>query len=230
MHRRNHLFSLAAALAVGAASSLMILDRSEPEGLVIRVNLPAYELQVWEGDRVIRSYPVTIGAPGYDTPTGRHAVDRIVWNPWWHPPDSEWARDEEETPPGPHNPMGRAKLRFAGLLYIHGTSLEDQLGEARSHGCIRMANDDVLDLARLVAGRTGIVADDELERLEADHRATREVRLETPVRVVISYRLVERRDGEVRRYEDVYGREMRPHERAMLAEANDVGGGSPLLP
>lgn len=219
MFRRNFLFSIAAALALlSAGSGLVILGSGDRDELVLRVNLPAYELEVWEGDEVIRTYAVTIGAPGYDTPTGEYAVDRIVWNPWWHPPDSKWAEDEEDTPPGPGNPMGRVKLRFEGLLYFHGTSAESQLGQARSHGCIRLANADVLDLARLIAERKGVLSPAEIDALEANHRSTRDVRLEEPVRVILSYRLVEEVHGEVREHEDVYRRGMRPHERALLEQ------------
>lgn len=216
MKRIELFLSTALVALLGAGAGLHLLPAPEPEPLVLRVNLPGYELQVWEGDELLRTFPVTIGAPGYATPTGEYDVDRVVWNPWWHPPDSKWAEGKEDTPPGPANPMGRVKLRFEGLLFIHGTSQEDQLGQARSHGCIRMANADALALARLIAEHTGAVDGTELERLEANSGATRQVDLETPVRLVVSYRLVEEVDGEVRSYEDVYRRGLRPHERKML--------------
>jgi lipoprotein-anchoring transpeptidase ErfK/SrfK len=60
-------------------------------------------------------------------------------NPWWYPPDSDWAKDAEPVPPGPSNPLG---TRWMGLdredVGIHGTPDSGSLGGFASHGCIRM--------------------------------------------------------------------------------------------
>jgi hypothetical protein len=46
--------------------------------------------------------------------------------------------------------MGRVKLHFAPLLYIHGTPEAEALGDPASRGCVRMRNSDVIELTRLV--------------------------------------------------------------------------------
>ena len=52
--------------------------------------------------------------------------------------------------------MGRVKIFFAEPdYYIHGTEAEESLGTAASHGCLRMSNDDVIELARLVMEHGG---------------------------------------------------------------------------
>ena len=62
-------------------------------------------------------------------------------------------------PGGPHNPMGAAALYLGNTLYrIHGTTEDHTIGYAVSSGCIRMLNDDVIDLyARAGVGTRVIV-------------------------------------------------------------------------
>jgi lipoprotein-anchoring transpeptidase ErfK/SrfK len=48
---------------------------------------------------------------------------------------------------GPDNPLGARAMYLAGTLYrIHGSNEPDTIGQAVSSGCIRMTNDDVIDL------------------------------------------------------------------------------------
>ena len=195
-HRSRYLALASVALFAlpvgGAAQELSIL-----------VNLPAYRLDVYRGEELIGSYPVAIGAPDFQTPLGGYEARFIEWNPWWNPPNSPWAKGEKRTPPGPSNPMGRAKIEFLPGFYIHGSRAK--VGRAVSHGCIRMANDDVLELARLLAVEARAdVTSDEIDSLEGHSRRTHRVALGQPVRVHIVYRLAEEIDGEVRVYQDVY--------------------------
>jgi L,D-transpeptidase ErfK/SrfK len=76
----------------------------------------------------------------YPTPLGRFRIV-VKWkNPWWYPPDSDWAEGKEPIPPGPGNPLG---TRWMGIsapgVGIHGTPDAASLGYSLSHGCIRMA-------------------------------------------------------------------------------------------
>ena len=193
------------------------LPGADPGPLMLRINLPEKRLDLVEGTQTIRSYPATIGAPRYPTPTGRFSVTSITWNPWWNPPSSEWARGEKKTAPGPRNPMGRAKLRFDRLLYVHGTVNEAALGTAASHGCIRLSNEDVLDLARFLAERTGAIPADEVAALEASPRRTREVALPGEgIPILIEYRLVKEGPEGPDRFDDVYERGLLPHEEWLL--------------
>lgn len=202
---------------------------ADPGPLMLRINLPEHRLEVVDGLETIRSYPATIGTKRHPTPTGRFQVSSITWNPWWNPPSSDWARGKKKTPPGPGNPMGRVKLRFDRLLYVHGTSNEEALGSPASHGCIRISNEDVLDLARLIALRTGALDADEVAALEKAPRRTREVALPGEgLPILIEYRLVKEGENGVERYDDPYDLGLRSHEEWLLENA--VGESPPASP
>lgn len=175
--------------------------------LSLSLNVPACRLDVREGGKVVRSYPVSVGTPDHPTPLGSFAIDRVEWNPWWVPPPFDWARDERVTPPGPTNPVGRVRLTFARYLHIHGTSLEETLGTAASHGCVRMSNEDAIELARRVhAAVPPALPDSLLAALEADPGRTLAVRLEETVPISIDYARVEVRQGRLEIHPDPYRR------------------------
>ena len=184
----------------------------EPAQLPLRLelNLPAYRLDVLESGAPPRSYPVAIGMPEHPTPVGDFAITDIVWNPWWHPPDREWARGDTITPPCPANPMGRVKLYFLELYYLHGTPAEESVGHALSHGCVRLANPDAIAVARVVHrhGSPDVPAS-VLDRLEREPRRTRTIRLADPIPLRIVYELAEVKNGALLLHPDVYelGRE-----------------------
>lgn len=169
--------------------------------------MPAYRLDVVEGVARRHAYRVAVGSPDHPTPLGDFWVRRIVWNPWWVPPPFEWAETERVTPPGPNNPIGRVKIMFGQYLFIHGTPAESTLGRAASHGCVRMANADAVELARLlqVAGSPG-VASQEIDSLVADPKATRAYALERPIPLSIEYRLADLQGERLELHPDVYGR------------------------
>jgi hypothetical protein len=83
--------------------------------------------------------------------------------------------------------MGRVKIFFREpTYYIHGTNAEASIGTAASHGCVRMLNDDVVVLARLLIERTGTPIEPGLiQRLINRARQTREVRLESAVPLLV---------------------------------------------
>jgi Uncharacterized protein conserved in bacteria len=129
--------------------------------LALRLNVPAYGLEVREHGTLVRTFRVAVGMRRNPTPRARYAIDYVVWNPWWRPPGAEWARREKVTPPGWSNPVGRVKLHLTGLVFLHGSPLESAIGSAASHACVRLANRDATDPAgarhpgghRLRAGR-----------------------------------------------------------------------------
>lgn len=191
-----------------------------PSPLEIRVNIPAFRLDAIVGDRVIASYPVTLGMPDEPTPDGRFVVDHAVWNPWWHPPAHRRPKDQV-TPPGPRNPMGRVKLHFAAdLYYLHGTAKTGELGRATSRGCVRLRNDDAIALATLVHEHAGPqLSRSELTRLIRNPGATRRIPVDRPVSLQLTYDLAEVRDGFLELHADVYRRAPGVTPGALIAEA-----------
>lgn len=182
------------------------LEAGTVEPLSLRLNIPAYRLEVVKGGRIVREIQVAVGTPDHPTPIGDFQVTSLVWNPWWIPPPFDWAKDDKATPPGPSNPTGRVKLFFGYYLFLHGTPDEASLGQAASHGCVRMGNADVIALARTVhAHASPDLSPAVLDTLEAYPRRTRSIGLETPVPFSIRYDLVEVRGGRIEIHADVYG-------------------------
>jgi lipoprotein-anchoring transpeptidase ErfK/SrfK len=159
---------------------------ADPSALGIKIDLSARQLLALKNSELVAVYPVAVGAPEHPTPLGTFSVRRIIWNPRWVPPDAEWAADEQPREPGdPRNPMGKVKIFFREPdYYIHGTRAVDSLGQAESHGCIRMRNSDAVALARMVMNNGGAPRPASwFQRMVNRVRATQEVRLWKPVTV-----------------------------------------------
>ena len=109
-------------------------------GPVVVIRRGSNRLSLYTGMRLKRTFRVATGSPRYPTPLGRFRVIAMWKNPWWYPPDSDWAQGQEPIPPGPGNPLG---TRWMGIsspgVGIHGTPDPASLGYSVSHGCIRMA-------------------------------------------------------------------------------------------
>jgi lipoprotein-anchoring transpeptidase ErfK/SrfK len=114
----------------------------------IVINRSTFTLRFFHDLKLERSYTVAVGQQGLETPAGLyHAQDKQV-DPSWHVPNSAWAGDlaGQVIPPGPADPL---KARWIGIFDgagIHGTDETSSLGHAFSHGCVRMAIPDVIDL------------------------------------------------------------------------------------
>lgn len=180
-------------------------DRGGEPPIRLLLNVPAHRLYVYEHGEQTRNYRVSIGLPGHETPAGLYEIRSVIWNPWWHPPNSEWARDRKVTPPGPDNPMGRVKLNFAPLLYLHGTTDRDALGDPASHGCVRLFNDDLIELTRLIhQGLTPEIPAAKIEQLAADPALTRTIRLPGGVPFEVVYSVADVQGRFLHIYPDVY--------------------------
>jgi len=109
-------------------------------GPIVVIRRGSNRLTLYTGMRLKRTFRVATGSSQYPTPLGRFRVISMWKNPWWYPPDSDWAQGQEPIPPGPGNPLG---TRWMGIsspgVGIHGTPDPASLGYSVSHGCIRMA-------------------------------------------------------------------------------------------
>jgi hypothetical protein len=99
------------------------------------------------------------------------------------PPDEEWARDEETKEPGdPDNPLGHAQLVYDVPNSIHGTNAPESLGQAASHGSIRVSNDVAMQLARQVMQAGGAQRDESFfEQVRSDRSRRHDVNIPNPV-------------------------------------------------
>jgi lipoprotein-anchoring transpeptidase ErfK/SrfK len=157
--------------------------------LALQASLGARIITVMAGDNKVKTYSVAVGQDKYPTPLGTFMIEKIVWNPSWHPPDSKWAKGKSAKGPGdPGNPMKVVKIFFHDPdYYIHGTDDVDSLGDAASHGCLRMAPDDVADLAKLVMEHGGQPRDENwFWRILHSRRQEKVVYLDNPIPLTIS--------------------------------------------
>ena len=182
-------FGVSVAQEEGLVGEPVATEQDARGPLRLEVDISERKLRAYEGDEQLREYSVAVGASAHPTPQGRFQIRRVIWNPRWVPPNSAWARGKSAKGPGePGNPMGRVKLFFQEPdYYIHGTENEASLGRAESHGCVRMANSDVVELAQLVMERGGEPRPPTwYQRILNAVRSSSEVRLSAPVTVVVT--------------------------------------------
>jgi len=121
-------------------------------------------LYLVQSDGKARRYGVGTGKPGFEW-SGTHKITRKQEWPDWRPPSEMIVREREKgrvlpayLPGGPENPMGARGLYLGSTLYrIHGTNQPWTIGGAVSSGCIRMRNEDVIDLYERVGVGTKVI-------------------------------------------------------------------------
>lgn len=127
-------------------------DGQHPAGTVI-IDTREHLLYLVEQGGQARRYGVGTGKPGFEW-AGTHTVTRKAEWPDWRPPAEMIAREKKKgrvlpahMKGGPQNPLGARALYLGSTLYrIHGTNQPQSIGRAVSSGCIRMRNEDVVDL------------------------------------------------------------------------------------
>lgn len=131
-----------------------ILPAGPREGIVI--NLAEYRMYYFpKGRNVVYTYPLGIGREGWGSPITNTSITAKTPNPAWYPPKSireEHAAEGDPLPtvvaPGPNNPLGPFKFTLGTPGYlIHGSNKKFGIGMRVSHGCFRMLNNNVLELA-----------------------------------------------------------------------------------
>jgi lipoprotein-anchoring transpeptidase ErfK/SrfK len=105
-------------------------------------------------------YAVGVGRPGFEWSGTKSITMKREW-PDWRPP-AEMLQRRPDLPRymagGPDNPLGARALYLGGSLYrIHGSNEPETIGQAVSSGCIRMTNEDVVDLYNRVRLGTKVV-------------------------------------------------------------------------
>ena len=129
-------------------------------------------LLVIDSGQELRRFPVAVGRPGWETPVGQFQVIERVINPVWkHPATGQLV------PAGPENPLGsrwigfhrdckgrrgfngRSALTVKGCttMGFHGTPNRRSVGQAVSHGCVRLYDEQVRELFELVSMGTPVI-------------------------------------------------------------------------
>jgi lipoprotein-anchoring transpeptidase ErfK/SrfK len=114
----------------------------------ITIDRSSFTLRLFKKLKLAKKYTIAVGQVGYDTPSGLYHLQTKEVNPTWHVPESDWAGElaGQDIPPGPGNPLVARWMGIIDGAGIHGTDESGSLGSAASHGCIRMAVPDVIEL------------------------------------------------------------------------------------
>ena len=161
------LLHAAAADSVSAGLASLPQDLRGQKGRHVVMLRSSRRVFLLDNGNLRNAFPVAVGMPGWETPTGRFEVLQKIPNPVWvHPVSGE--RVEEQ---GPDNPLGSHWIAFHrdclgrdahdGEAWItikgctttgfHGTPHRWTVGRAVSHGCVRLYNEDVSALYRQVS-------------------------------------------------------------------------------
>jgi lipoprotein-anchoring transpeptidase ErfK/SrfK len=158
--------ALALLLRDGTRTPVKLITHAVPArrttahfGPVIVVTRGINTLRLYDGKKLVRTFPVATGQSIYPTPAGIWHIADKQRSPWWYPPTYDsWAKGLKPVPPGPSNPLG---TRWMGLdapgVGIHGTDAPTSIGYSGSHGCIRMQVPDAEWLFEHVSVGTPVV-------------------------------------------------------------------------
>lgn len=137
--------------------NLDISPHSHPQLTRLEISLSRRKVTLYEENKPIKSYPVAVGRRGWETPKGHFQVMQMLENPTWiHPLTGE------RIPGGAaKNPLGRYWIGFwtdgRDWIGFHGTPDPSSVGQAVSHGCIRMYNEDIEELFSQVTIGTQVI-------------------------------------------------------------------------
>lgn len=198
------------------------------------VNIASQKLTLWEAGKPAARWRVIVGKPATRTPVFRAEVSGVVLNPWWEIPSSiaaeGIARLVQRNPaaarargyvyqngryrqmPGDNNALGRMKLVMPNpySVFLHDTSNRDLFAEDDrffSHGCVRV--DRALSFAATLLEADGW--DEEAVNAQVATGETRTVTLSRTIPLYVTYFTAEAEpSGEVRYFDDAYGRDPAP--------------------
>jgi lipoprotein-anchoring transpeptidase ErfK/SrfK len=122
----------------------------------VKIDTKTNMLGIFQGDKLVAAYPVTVGSAQTTSPIGDWKVKGVAKWPQFRY-DKKMLKHGERSghffmlPSGPRNPVGVLWIALNKKgIGIHGTAAPDSIGHSASHGCIRLANWDVVRLAERV--------------------------------------------------------------------------------
>lgn len=140
--------------------------KEEDSKLSLHVGVKDEMLEVLADGKVAAAFPVTVGSQQTASPIGNWTVKAIAKMPTFrYDPlmlkKGERSSDAHLLPPGPNNPVGVMWIALNKKgIGIHGTEDPDSIGRNASHGCIRLANWDIVKLAEMVKPGVPVTVDD----------------------------------------------------------------------
>lgn len=162
---RNQFFPVAieATPPIDAESGTVVISTessAKPNPLAktfrLVVDLSDRQLNLYQKGKLISTHAVAIGQPGWETPTGNFEVTEMEKNPAWEHPITG-----EIIPSGPNNPLGSRWIGFTqtadGQIGFHGTNEPEFLGQAVSHGCVRVDDAEIQEIFDRVGEGTPVI-------------------------------------------------------------------------
>ncbi|MGI8467474.1 MAG: L,D-transpeptidase [Pyrinomonadaceae bacterium] len=179
----------------------------------ITINVPAFQLTLWQSGKEIETFPVGVGMKDYPIFTGRLEASAVIWNPVWIPPSSDWVEGSKTVkageiilPTDSRNPLGKVKIPLGYGYLIHQAKSSADLGSLVSHGCVRVMQNDLYDLAaEITTARSLPVTDGEILKAK-NTKETLNLDLESAIPVEITYDTLVVEAGKLHIYPDVYDR------------------------
>ncbi len=153
----------------GQAGTTIVVAAPGPEQLpapvtLVEVDKAQRQVRAYSGDgRLIASYPATIGSSDMPTPAGQWEVTSVAFDPVWNYDPAKLNFGDKTAgklsiKPGPNNPVGAVWIDLSKETYgIHGAPEPRMVGKSASHGCVRLTNWDVRQLASAVGKGTRVV-------------------------------------------------------------------------
>jgi len=166
----------------------LILPDTVHEGIIIN----SAEMRLYyyaKGKKTVEVLPIGIGQLGKDTPVNwTTKVQRKQANPTWTPTakvHKEYAERGEYlpavVPAGKDNPMGLFAMYVGNLYAIHGTNASFGIGLRISHGCIRLRNDDIEHLFKMVPVGTRVQFINEPVKVTQEPNGKRYIEVHEPL-------------------------------------------------
>ena len=126
----------------------------------ITVDYSQFMVYVFDGDQIIYACPCGYGCgydaelnDKYDSPEGLHYINDKIYEPvWYNPEPNGWGKDLPAYLEGEESLLGLRALGVsdAPMIYLHGVRDYGLLGRRGSHGCINIANEDIVNIYDLI--------------------------------------------------------------------------------
>jgi hypothetical protein len=195
----------------------------------ITINLPAFQMTLWQNGKEVKTYPIGVGLFEYPVYVGFRQASELVWNPVWIPPSSDWIEASSKVkageiilPTDPRNPLGKMKIPLGYGYLIHQAKGVQDLGSLVSHGCVRVLQADLYDLAEKIVAARGLEVSAQQIAQAKRNKKTLVAELTPNIPVEITYDTLVVENGRLHVYPDIYKRKTNTPER-LRAELESSG-------
>jgi len=187
-----------------------VLEAGNPN-IKITLNVPAFQMTLWQNGKEVRSYPVGVGMLEFPIAIGMRNATSIEWNPVWIPPSSDWIEKSSTVkageivlPTDPRNPLGKVKIPLGYGYLLHQAKGPADMGSLVSHGCVRVMQSDLYDLSEKIVAARDLDLPAATIATAKRNKKTLVAKLTPAVPVEITYDTIVIEGGKLNIYPDVY--------------------------